>query len=177
MSGRNITKYRRVVIIGFRGSGKSTIAELLANELRWPVFSTDKKVENLLGMSIPEIVRRKGWSAFREAEKQVISGLDDAGETVIDCGGGVVLSPENMEHLQPQSLLVWTDAPLPVLINRLSRDASRPLLSESDADADARLHYHERLPLYHRYSRLRVDTSRTAPAEICRKIISRLQTA
>ena len=166
---------RRVVLIGFRGAGKSTLGQELARRLSWRYFSTDRLIEAEAGMSIAEMVSRHGWTVFRDRETRVTEQLQTAREAVIDCGGGIVENERNMQFLLPDSFVVWVDAALPLLLQRIGSDPGRPLLSEKNPRTDLEKNYRRRLPLYRKYSHFYVDTTRATVQEVCETILERLK--
>lgn len=149
---------RRVVLIGFRGAGKSTLARALAVETKWPVVSTDERVEKLIELKIAEIVDKFGWAKFRDFETKVLREISRKTQIIVDCGGGVIENSQNMEILRPQSLVVWVDAAPDIILKRLESNKERPLLTEAGWKPDVWVHYFRRKPLYEKYSDLRIDT-------------------
>lgn len=168
---------KRVVLIGFRGVGKSTLAKTLAAQLNVPLLSTDAQIEAVTGMPISQFVAANGWPKFREIEQSVIAGLPENESAVIDCGGGVIEHPENMRHLASHSLIVWVDCELSLIYQRLSVSGDRPLLNDTDLQKDIEFNYNRRLPLYRQYAQLKVDTTETAPERLAETIIRQLKTS
>lgn len=164
----------RVVLIGFRGSGKTAIGKELSRKLKWDYISTDNLVEEQIHSPISDFVKKEGWPAFRRLEKEAIRGLQGIKEAVIDCGGGVVEDPQNMSCLEENSLVVWVDAALKDILTRLQNDDDRPLLNQADMQKDIEYNYRRREPLYRRYSQLQVNTSRVDLQSACREIIAHL---
>ena len=165
---------KRVVLIGFRGVGKSTLAKTLAAQLSVPLISTDTQIEAVTGMPISQFVAANGWPKFREIEQSVIAGLPENEPAVIDCGGGVIENPENMRQLAKRSLIVWVDCEMWLIYQRLSASGDRPLLNEADLQKDIESNYNRRLPLYRQYAQLKVDTTETAPELLAETIIRQL---
>lgn len=163
---------QRIVLIGFRGAGKSTVARALATRTGRPVQSTDALIEARVAMTISEFVEREGWPAFRAVEREVIAALPDAPEWIIDCGGGVVEDAGNMAALQRNAVVVWIDADLDAIVTYLAESGDRPLLSETDLRSDTERHYTRRRPLYRRYAHLRVSTSEHAIEAVCDIILA-----
>ncbi len=170
----NQISIQKIVLIGFRGAGKTTLAHLLARELQWEYFSTDRAIEQSVNLSIPEIVARHGWDFFRQKEAEIIQQVASRKRIVIDCGGGVVENSRNMERLRPGALVVWVDAPLAELKQRLRQAGNRPLLNQPDFDRDVEENYRRRLPLYRNYANLRINTSEESPEGAISRILSRL---
>ncbi len=89
-----------IVLIGFRGAGKTALAKLLAEKLQMNLYTIDKMIEEKEGKRIREIVAEKGWSYFREIESQIIEEVSSKDNSIIDTGGGAVEDPTNIENLK-----------------------------------------------------------------------------
>ena len=166
---------KRIVLIGFRGTGKSTIGALLARSLNWKLISTDTLIEKHHQMEIKDIVAKYGWKEFRRMEHSVIKTISARMNSVVDCGGGVTENPENLNLLRPGSLIVWVDADIEEIRKRLKKDGElRPLLSEAEFDIDLHKNYQRRRPVYQSYARMQVNSSTMSPAEICERILNEL---
>lgn len=167
--------YQRIVFIGFRGTGKSTIAKLVADRLGWEYISTDRLIEKTNGNKISQLVEMHGWSEFRKMEKQVIQTLKDKMQAVIDLGGGAVEDEENMKHLKSSSLVVWLDALLDDIYERISREAAeRPFLSHTDLRDDIEYNYLRRLPQYKKFGMVSFNSSKISTEEICQLILKEI---
>ncbi len=172
-----MSSYQRVVLIGFRGTGKTTVARELARWLDWEYLSTDQMIEEHANRNISDFVREQGWEEFRNLEEQVVRSLTGKKQVVIDCGGGVVESPAVMDQLNEEALVVWIDASQEDILRRIEgHRATRPLLSESDVTEDVKVNYRRRLPLYQRYGKLHLNSSESTPQEMCRIIQDTLKT-
>jgi shikimate kinase len=170
-----MTNINRIVLIGFRATGKSTIARRLSDLLRWDYFSTDREVEERSGLSIAALVKEYGWKYFRQQESFVIQKAVGESQVIIDCGGGVVEDEKNMERLSHRALMVWVDSDLDDIKNRMADEKDRrPLLNQQEMQADIELNYERRLPLYRKYSRLKVNSSRQSLEKICNEILKNL---
>lgn len=169
--------FQRLVLIGFRGSGKTTLGKELARLLGWNYLSTDEWIEARTGCSIADFVKREGWPRFRLIEREVIRETAETRQAVIDCGGGVVEDSSNMETLAKNALVAWVDAPLEDIYHRLRGERNRPLLSAKDLRADVAENYRRREPLYHRHAQVYVNTSENPVEECCRLILEELRRA
>lgn len=170
----NSSNFKRIVLIGFRGTGKSTIGKQLAANLGWKYFSTDEQIEKKEGKTIDLIVKKKGWKHFREVEADVIDELQSFPNLVIDAGGGIVENENNIKKLSISSIVIWIDAQIEDIINRLQEIKNRPLLNKDNLIEDIEFNYKRRQTIYKRCSDLRFDTSIETPENICNKIISTL---
>jgi shikimate kinase len=168
----NSTNFKRIVLIGFRGTGKSTIGKRLAADLKWEYLSTDEQIEKIECKTIDLIVKKKGWEYFRKLEADVIEKLPPLPNMVIDAGGGVVEDKNNIKRLSISSIIVWIDAQVEDIIKRLQQSKNRPLLNRNNLIKDIKYNYKKRRPIYKRYSNLQFNTSIETPKNICNKIIS-----
>jgi shikimate kinase len=169
-------KYQRLVFIGFRGTGKSTIAKLLAGQIGWEYISTDRLIEDASELKISQLVNQQGWPGFRRIEKQVIRDLKDKMGVVIDCGGGVVENEENLQNLKSGSLIVWLDATLTDIYERIASEAGeRPMLSHTDLRQDIEFNYSRRLPRYQKFGKLHLNSSEKTIEEICQLILKEIE--
>ncbi len=142
-----------VVLIGFMGAGKSTIGKILAEKLEKRFIETDDLIEEKAEKSIPKIFEEEGENRFREYEKKVIKEITAIGDAVISCGGGVVLNSENIKRLKKKGVVVLLTASLEEILQRISEDTNRPLMS-----TDLRALLKERAPLYASAADITVNT-------------------
>ncbi len=166
--------YQKIVLIGFRGAGKSTLAKALAEALQWDYISLDQEIEQAVGMPISRIVEQYGWEFFRKKETEMVQKYAGKQNVIIDCGGGIIENPHNMKLLTPGSFVVWVDARLEDIHTRLRQAGDRPLLNQSNPEADVEINYQRREPLYRQYAHLRVNTSVETPAQIVRRILQEI---
>jgi shikimate kinase len=118
-----------IVLIGYRGTGKSVVGELLAVRLRMPCIGMDAEIVKRAGMSIPEIVAKYGWQKFRDMESEEARKLAGLDNIIIDTGGGVIERPENIEALKTNSLIFWLKASVDAIVSRIQGDTERPALT------------------------------------------------
>ena len=86
-----------IVLMGYRGTGKSTVGKVLAVKLGWPLVSTDAEIVRRAGRSVPEIVAQHGWEYFRDLESTVCWEFSAQDRLIIDTGGGAILRQENVD--------------------------------------------------------------------------------
>lgn len=137
-----------IALIGFMGSGKSTVGRLLAQQLRFEFIDTDAMIESRASLTIPEIFQRAGEPMFRSLEKQVVAELSRLEHTVISTGGGLPASAENLASLKAHSLLVCLWASPEVIWERVKHQTHRPLLQSPDPLGTIRKLLGEREPFY-----------------------------
>ena len=163
-----------VVIVGYMGSGKTTVGRILARELGGEFVDLDRDIVRDTGRWIPEIFDQCGEEGFRDLEhRALVAALDGTRERVISCGGGVVLRPENRERLKG-STTVFLREDLGVLYGR-TRGGGRPLRAASREEFERR--YAERLPLYEEVADFEVVVGGRPPREVAEEIARWLQGA
>jgi shikimate kinase len=118
-----------IVLIGYRGTGKSTVATMLGLRLKRNVISTDTEIVKETGQSIPHIVEQFGWDHFRRLETQMCQTLAGQDDLVIDTGGGLILKEENVKILKANGKIFWLTADVSTIASRISGDTQRPSLT------------------------------------------------
>lgn len=119
-----------IILIGYRGTGKSTIGKILSEKLNRPLVSLDEMIVKKADMSIPEIVEKHGWDYFRDLESQVAAEVSNKDNYIIDSGGGIVLRDENVINLKKNGICFLLKADIETIISRIQGDANRPALKE-----------------------------------------------
>ncbi len=137
-----------IVLIGFMGSGKTTVGRVLAHQLGWKFCDTDHRVVKTAGKEIPRIFAEDGEDAFRKIESGVLNSLAGSDRIVVATGGGVVTRPENIPLLRAIGFVVWLDAPEEDIFQRVSRNKKRPLLQTENPRETVRTLLATRAPLY-----------------------------
>ncbi len=156
-----------IVLIGFRGAGKTALAKLLSEKLQMELYTIDKLIEEKEGKKIREIVAEKGWNYFRDVESKIIEQVSEKDNSVIDTGGGAVENPSNIDNLKKNGYIVYVQASLKDIKQRILNDPDRPKLNPTlDAEDDLSITYQRRIPLYEEYADFKVNTS-TMPLEKC----------
>jgi len=161
-----------LVLTGFMGTGKTAVGRLVAEKLGWQFFDTDEIIEAEVGVKIAEIFAKKGEPYFRELETKTIRLLALLDNTVISCGGGVVLRPENMDELERSGTIVCLTASPEKILERTKGD-TRPLLAVKDPLSKITEMQKAREPYYKR-CRLMVDTTELPPEAVAEKIMKQL---
>lgn len=152
---------RTITLVGLMGVGKSSVGRRLANALELPFKDADVEIEAAAGRSIPEIFASLGEPAFREGERRVITRLLEDPPHVLATGGGAFITPETRALIKERSISVWLKADLDVLVRRVSRKDSRPLLSGKDPLAVLTELAEKRYPVYAQAD-IMVETGDTA---------------
>jgi shikimate kinase len=145
---RSLIGKRSIVLVGLMGSGKSTIGRKLSQVLDFEFFDSDAEIENASRMSVKDLFAVYGEPEFRALEQRVMLRLMDDGPRVISTGGGAFINPEVRTAVLANGIAVWLDADLEILMERVSRRETRPLLNNDDPEATMRTLMESRYPVY-----------------------------
>ena len=135
-------------LVGFMGTGKSTVGRAVAQKLGFEVVDSDHEIERLQGKSIPDIFASQGEAAFRVMEHEFIERGHSAARTVVSCGGGLVVQPGMLELLRSKGVVICLHASIETILARTARQRHRPLLEVEDPEARIRSLYAAREPIY-----------------------------
>ena len=153
-----------IVLIGYRGTGKSTVARLLARALKREVISLDEAIIRAAGLSIPEIVERFGWDHFRDLESRAVREVTKRDNLIIDCGGGVILRDENTRALKQNGFLILLLADRDTIVKRIQSGTDRPSLTgKKSFVAEVEEVLKGRMPQYQAAADFQVDTGGPNP--------------
>jgi len=171
----------RITLVGYRGSGKSTVAVRLAEILGCSWADADLVLERQLGKTIAAIIADRGESFFRDREADLLRRLLAEEPGVLATGGGVVLRPDNRQLLASRGRpVVWLSAPADVLRGRLAADPvttlRRPSLGGGDVLAEVAPAVAAREPLYREVADAVIDVATESPDRIAERIVAWLTT-
>ena len=159
------TNSRNIVITGFMGTGKSTVAPLVAEQLGRTFIETDAEIVQRTGMSIPEIFAEQGEPAFRQMEHDLCVHLAEQRELVIATGGGMLINESNRQLMLDSALVICLIAPPDVIEQRLSGDNGRPLAGKWRELLQARQAAYSAIPH-------QIDTIDKTPEQIVQEVIT-----
>ena len=168
----------RIVLTGFRATGKTAVGRHLAALTGFRFLDTDQEITARMGCSIAEAVRQHGWPYFREHERALLRELPLQRKTVIATGGGAVLHRREWQELHDCSFVVWLRTDPAATLSRLCRDtktaSQRPSLADHESGQDSAMEIAallaEREPLYRTGSDRVMETERRTPEELAEKI-------
>ncbi|GAB7028025.1 shikimate kinase [Geotalea toluenoxydans] len=162
-----------LVLIGYRGTGKSLVSKLLAERLHMSLFSTDEEVVRMVGMPISEIVARLGWAGFRDIESEAARQLGALDNAVIDTGGGIIERSENVDALAGNARIIWLKASVDTIVARIETDTERPALTEGKTFTEEVAEILQRRnPIYQRTAHYTIDTDSLTPEQIADQVLS-----
>jgi len=164
-----------IVLVGYRGCGKTTVARLLAQRLGLPAIDADDLLEARVGRSIASLIADRGEAAFRDLESEVLAEALAGPPAVLATGGGVVLREANRERLRSSGRpVVWLHAGADVIRGRLAADPTtvsrRPGLTGADPLAEVTAALVARTPLYDEVADIAFDTTSEDPGRITDRI-------
>lgn len=166
--------WRRVVLVGFMGSGKTTVGRHLAQRLGWTFVDLDERVEERTGATVEELFRTRGEAAFRMLEAEAGAEALARPRTVLAPGGGWSLAPGRIEGLPADALSVWLAVSPETAVRRATGHGRvRPLLGGDDPLGRARALLAEREPVYRR-ARLHLDGEHASPAALAHTIVEHM---
>lgn len=163
----------RIYLVGFMGSGKSSVGAHLAREVGYRFIDLDQEIEKNRGLPVSGIFEKDGEAEFRRLEAHALGQSGAQQGVVVATGGGTLTRRENREFVHRTGVSVWLDAPLSVMLERCRDGARRPLLATPERMAALLA---ERLGGY-RGADLRFDSSDATPEVIARRIATQLRDA
>ena len=165
---------RAIVLVGLMGAGKSTVGRRLASELGLPFHDADHEIEKAAGCSISDFFERFGEPAFREGERRVIARLLAGHKHVLATGGGAFMDPGTRAVIRRAGISVWLKADIDLLMARVLKRPTRPLLKTADPRATMERLMKERYPVYAEAD-ITIESSGGPHETVVQRIISALK--
>lgn len=162
-----------LVLIGYRGTGKSTVGKILAERLGRELVSTDAEIIRRARLSVPDIVQRFGWDHFRDLESEVCRDLAGKDGLIIDSGGGAILRQQNVDCLKKNSVLIWLTATVRTIAERIGGDTQRPSLTGTKSfTEEVEEVLRERQPKYKAAANHMIETDGRSVTEVAEAILA-----
>ena len=162
--------FRNIVLIGYRGSGKTSIANELGKKLNRKVISTDKEIEKKVG-KINDFIEKNGWERFRDIESQVIGNIND-GNLIIDCGGGFIERESNVAKLKENGIIIWLKASVRTIKERIKGSKERPSLTGTKSFLEEIEEVlKKRMPLYKNAADYKINTDNKSAEQVGNEIL------
>jgi shikimate kinase len=166
-SGR---RFSNIALVGFMGTGKSTVGQMAASMLNFRFIDTDEMIEGMAGKRISEIFAAEGEPRFREYEQQVVGRLREMTGAVISTGGGLIMRPENFASLKEHSLVVCLWCSAETIFRRVGHQTHRPLLQVEQPLEKIRELLTERAPVY-RQADVLLNSEFRKPREVATHVV------
>ena len=167
-----------ITLTGYRGTGKSSVAPLLAERLGWNWIDADAEIERRAGCTISDIFASGGEPEFRRQERAVMVDLLSRDRLVIASGGGAILDAQTRHDMRAAGPVVWLEATVETILTRMGADETtasrRPALTESDPRSEVEQLLSVRSPLYEAVATIRVATDQRTPQQIVDCILAEL---
>ncbi len=166
---------RSIFLIGFMGAGKSTIARALQRELGFPLIEMDERIVKEQGMSINDIFAQYGEDHFRDIESQLIVDIGKEEPSIVSCGGGVVVRPQNTQNMKEIGRIVFLKATPETIYERVKNSTDRPILNgHMNVEYIAEL-MEKRRALYEAAADIMIQTDGKTREQICEEIIGKMR--
>lgn len=164
-----------IVLIGFMGAGKSTIARTLSEKYGLEVVEMDQLISEREKMSIPEIFETHGEEYFRNLETELLIELQDRKNVVVSCGGGVPMRECNVAEMKKNGRVVLLSASAEVILERVKDSHDRPVIEGNKTVAYIRSLMEKRREKYMAAADFIVNTDKKSAEEICRQLVEKLE--
>lgn len=168
--------FKNIALVGFMGTGKSTVGHLLASMLHLRFLDTDALIEERAGRRIAEIFATDGEAAFRQMESEICADLAQKEGCVISTGGGMVVNPANLASLKEHALVVCLWASAETIYNRVKNQGHRPLLKTADPLARIQELLTQRAPFY-RQADVLLNCEQRSPREVAQHVAHQFRLA
>lgn len=160
-----------LILVGYRGTGKSTVARELATTLGMPKVSLDEELVRRAALPIPELVAKHGWDHFRDLEQALVAELAERDHHILDCGGGVVERACNIETLRHAGTVFWLTARTKTIVDRIGGGADRPALTATMSfTEEVESVLTRRNPLYAQLAHVRIETDSVPSKLVAQKV-------
>jgi shikimate kinase len=159
-----------IVLVGFMGTGKTTVGKLLATQLKWSYVDTDELIEKKTGLNISDIFSQQGEPYFRDIESKVIEEVMLKNHRIISTGGGMVIREQNIITIKSNGIMICLTATPEMIIERTKSDSHRPLLRVDNPKKRIQELMDKRSPYYAKAD-ITIDTTDLSPDEIVIQIM------
>lgn len=173
---KSVSKKKNIVLIGMRGSGKTTVAKLLSQKLNKRCLELDYMIVKKIELPISVIVEKYGWDFFRDKESEIAKKVSLENDIVISTGGGIILRQENIDALKENGVFILLNASVETLIQRIGNYSQLPPLTDKKTPKEELgFILEQREALYKKAANIIIDTDNLNPLETTDKIISQLK--
>lgn len=160
-----------IYLVGFMGTGKSSVAKNLMNLLPCKIVEMDSAIEALACMPIPQIFEKMGEKSFRDMESMLLTEIAKEKNQIVSCGGGVILRQENIDTMKNSGTVIRLNASAKTIYDRTVGNENRPLLADKKSVEDIEKMMAQREEFYQKAAEYTVDCDTMSPAEIAAEIV------
>ncbi len=164
-----------IYLVGYRGTGKTTIGKILAKKLNKTFVDTDELIENRKRKKIEQIFRENGEEYFRKIEHLILKEISSLKNQIVSTGGGIVIKEENRKIIKESGITIYLKADKETIYNRIKFDKNRPSLTDKDPLSEIEYLLEKRKPYYEEIADIEIDTSKTSINDSVNEIINRLK--
>lgn len=166
-----------IILIGYRGTGKSVVGKVIAEKLGMTCIGMDSNIVKAAGISIPQIVQTSGWTKFRDLETRQTLEIQHMDNVVVDTGGGVIEREENRDILKKSGRVFWLTASVDTIVDRIQDDTQRPALVDGKTFTEEVAQVLEsRISKYKAACEFEISTDTLTPEQIADQIIDIIKT-
>ncbi len=161
---------KNIFLVGFMGTGKTTVGKILAQRLEYQFFDIDASIEDQERRTIAAIFQQQGEVYFRLLEKKLLFSMDGKTRVVVSCGGGIILDRENRNFINTRGISVCLSATVETICNRLKNSVDRPLLAVENPQEKIHQLLAERHEFYSQVP-IQIDTTYLSAEQVAETII------
>jgi len=164
-----------IILIGMRGSGKSTIGKILSKKTGKTFYDLDTLLVQKNDMSIPEMIKKFDWEYFRNKESEIAKEISKINNAVIATGGGIILRQKNITELKRNGKFIYLHTSVEEIIKRIGNDTNRPALTKNNKLEDELVEVLEqRQKIYEQTADITIETNNKFPKLIAEEIIQKI---
>lgn len=164
-----------IMLIGFMGTGKTTVSRCLSQLLESDEVDTDQLIIEKEGISIPDIFKNHGEDYFRNCETNTLIDLESKNQLIVSCGGGIVLKEENVVHMKNNGKVVLLTASPKTILDRVKNSTDRPILNNNMNEEFIEELMEKRRNKYMKAADVIVNTDNKEVLEVAKEIIHKLK--
>ena len=169
---------KNIILIGFMGSGKTTVGKILSQTLQRKLLDSDHAIEDHTKRSISDIFEKEGEKAFRDIETEVIKNISAQSGMIISCGGGSLERDENVKELKKNGIIIWLKPPFKVILSRIIHSSHRPLTKITEGNKTVeetlRKRYMDRYLTYQSAADIIINTGNRNIYSVVNEVVKRL---
>lgn len=161
-----------IILIGMRGSGKSTIGKVLSKKIGKSFYDLDTELEQKNEMSIAQMVKKYDWDYFRDRETEIVEEISKKNNAVIATGGGIILRQINITELKRNGKFIYLNTSIGEIVKRIGGGINRPALTKHNTLEEELIEvFEKRKKLYEQAADITIDTNHKFPKQVAEEIL------